>query len=337
MSFWKKGDWIAQNAANSAVGRSVIQIANPAASILSMLSAAPSSSPNSRALGADIVVTAGNRPPQIRRVSLRRAFARGSPSCRRRRQCLISPTPSPIGAPSSPTSHGPPTPANPNGNPYLSHIEFKGYGSEFGSGTSREKLEATFRLLAALSIEGLSKPIHRRLPLRISSRVEEAARGAASARCFSTSAASLDSRTPPGKSPTHVGKPLPGTRRKIIIYNCNPLCDYTVNDASNFDAEWQVMQIVWRRPAHAQDVVALSGDTDWSEATVRPSSIAFSRKKALSFEKAGKAYLTTAMSLEEECQRFRDKSFIQRVFGGSVFPCRPLHASEKLTPVEIAN
>lgn len=104
------------------------------------------------------------------------------------------------------------------------------------------------------------------------------------------------------------------------------------------DAEWQVMQVVWRHPGlTAQEIFGALTGTEWSEATVKTLLNRLLKKGALSFEKVGKAYLYTARVSEVECQRSETKSFIQRVCGGSILPMLAHFVqNEKLTPSEVA-
>jgi BlaI family penicillinase repressor len=104
------------------------------------------------------------------------------------------------------------------------------------------------------------------------------------------------------------------------------------------DAEWQVMQVVWRLgQCSAQDVIAALGETEWSDATVKTLLNRLLKKEALAFEKSGKSYLYSALVSEDECQRAETETFVQRVFGGSVVPMMAHFVqSKKLSQREVA-
>lgn len=97
------------------------------------------------------------------------------------------------------------------------------------------------------------------------------------------------------------------------------------------------MQVIWRRPGiAAHEVIAALDSTGWSEATVKTLLNRLLKKKAVSFRKEGKAYLYTALISEADCQRSETKTFVQRVFSGSVMPMLAHFVqSEQLTEAEI--
>ncbi len=105
------------------------------------------------------------------------------------------------------------------------------------------------------------------------------------------------------------------------------------------DAEWLVMQEVWRKPGiSAQEVVdALSGVKDWSPATIKTLLNRLLKKGALDFRKAGKSYLYWPNATEEECRNAEAESFLQRVFNGSLTPMIAHFAkTRRLSKAEIA-
>lgn len=105
------------------------------------------------------------------------------------------------------------------------------------------------------------------------------------------------------------------------------------------DAEWLVMQEVWRKPGiSAQEVVdALSGVKDWSPATIKTLLNRLLKKGALDFRKAGKSYLYWPKATEEECRNAEAESFLQRVFNGSLTPMIAHFAkTRRLSKAEIA-
>ncbi len=106
------------------------------------------------------------------------------------------------------------------------------------------------------------------------------------------------------------------------------------------DAEWQVMDVIWGAPppVAASDVVArLAGRrTGWSPRTVKTMLNRLVNKGALAFQADGKRYLYEPAVSRDACVRAQSRSFLSRVFGGSVTPA-VVHFLEhaKLTPAEV--
>jgi BlaI family penicillinase repressor len=105
------------------------------------------------------------------------------------------------------------------------------------------------------------------------------------------------------------------------------------------EAEWQVMNVVWRdQPVEAQAVVEeLAAPNGWSAATVKTMLHRLVKKKALAFEQEGKRYLYSAMVRQSDCVRQASRSFVERVFGGAAAPAlMHLVKTSKLTDAEVA-
>ena len=104
------------------------------------------------------------------------------------------------------------------------------------------------------------------------------------------------------------------------------------------DAEWEVMRVVWKlHPVDAATVAREAGDgRDWSAQTVKTLLSRLVAKGALGYDKDGKRYLYRPLVSEQDGVRHASRSFIERVFGGSVRPAL-LHFVEEseLTPEEI--
>ena len=174
------GDWIAQNASNSGVGRSVIQIAK--ARGLRTLNVVRRSEliPELQAIGADVVVTeeidlrksvedlCGGQRPRLAFNAVGGASALNLANALADRGTLIT-----YGAMAR-------QPLKiPNGLLIFRNLEFKGYWlRRWLQSTPREKQEEVFTSLAAFAIEGrLHTPVHRTFPLSdLLSAVEEAGR-----------------------------------------------------------------------------------------------------------------------------------------------------------------
>jgi BlaI family transcriptional regulator, penicillinase repressor len=90
------------------------------------------------------------------------------------------------------------------------------------------------------------------------------------------------------------------------------------------DAEWDVMQVAWAaapQPVTASQVVEkLAGRKGWNPKTVRTLLNRLMNKGALAVEAQGKRYLYRPAVTREECVRQESRSFISRVFDGSVAP-----------------
>ena len=89
------------------------------------------------------------------------------------------------------------------------------------------------------------------------------------------------------------------------------------------DAEWQVMEILWAASdaLTANEIVdALSARSDWSPPTIKTMLNRLVRKRALKFRAEGKRYLYSPAVSRERCVRSETRSFVDRLFGGSVAP-----------------
>lgn len=88
------------------------------------------------------------------------------------------------------------------------------------------------------------------------------------------------------------------------------------------EAEWEIMKICWQRPSvTAQQIIdILSARDNWHPKTVKTLLNRLVKKRALSFEKSGRAYLYTPLVAQKDCVTAESKSFLDRVFGGSLQP-----------------
>lgn len=88
------------------------------------------------------------------------------------------------------------------------------------------------------------------------------------------------------------------------------------------EAEWGVMRVLWERaPRTANEVVeAVLPARDWSPRTVKTLLNRLVKKRALGFRREGRAYLYFPRVSEAECVRAESRSFVDRVFGGSLTP-----------------
>ncbi len=88
------------------------------------------------------------------------------------------------------------------------------------------------------------------------------------------------------------------------------------------DAEWLVMTVLWSRPGQTADDVetSLTGRVTWNARTIRTLISRLLRKKALRFEKEGRRYRYFPAVSQEQCVKEERRSFVQRVYGGTVTP-----------------
>jgi BlaI family penicillinase repressor len=87
------------------------------------------------------------------------------------------------------------------------------------------------------------------------------------------------------------------------------------------ETEWEIMRIVWKRqPVTSADVIAeLQGaDPSWRAVTAKTLLNRLVRKGALCFESIGRIYHYSATVPESECVAAATRSFLDRVFGGSL-------------------
>lgn len=105
------------------------------------------------------------------------------------------------------------------------------------------------------------------------------------------------------------------------------------------DAEWEVMNLVWRDPPVAAKEIAdeLAERTGWSVRTVKTLVARLVKKRALAFEVVGQRYLYRPLVSRDACVRAESRSFLRRVAGGSASPLLAHFVREAtLTPDEIA-
>lgn len=86
------------------------------------------------------------------------------------------------------------------------------------------------------------------------------------------------------------------------------------------DAEWEVIKIIWSNPkiASSEIIDKLNYKSEWKPSTIKSLINRLLNKKAISFEKKSKEYYYYPLISEEECVKEESKSFLNRVFNGSV-------------------
>jgi BlaI family penicillinase repressor len=89
------------------------------------------------------------------------------------------------------------------------------------------------------------------------------------------------------------------------------------------ETEWEVMRVVWAKaPCSAGEVIAalVSVDSSWHPKTIKTFLNRLVGKKALGFQKEGRAYLYRPLVAEDECVSAASETFLERVFGGALKP-----------------
>ena len=88
------------------------------------------------------------------------------------------------------------------------------------------------------------------------------------------------------------------------------------------DAEWSVMKVLWTRsPLTANEVVdVLAPTTTWKPKTIKTLLNRLVKKRALGYEKKGRAYDYYPLVDEAACVKAASRSFLKRVYGGALRP-----------------
>jgi BlaI family penicillinase repressor len=98
------------------------------------------------------------------------------------------------------------------------------------------------------------------------------------------------------------------------------------------ETEWEIMRIIWaRHPITAADVVQelTRNDTSWHPKTARTLLARLVKKGALEYEPLGRVYVYKPKVTERDSQASASRSFLDRVFGGSLKPMLAHFAEEK--------
>ena len=105
------------------------------------------------------------------------------------------------------------------------------------------------------------------------------------------------------------------------------------------EAEWEVMRVIWTKAPTSASVVIrslIANDRRWHPKTVKTYLRRLVNKQVLEFQKEGRAYVYLPLVTEKECVDAASKSFLGRVFGGSLKPMLAhFVGNHKLSPKEI--
>lgn len=86
------------------------------------------------------------------------------------------------------------------------------------------------------------------------------------------------------------------------------------------DAEWEVMKIIWAKEnITANEIIDELRDNQlWKNTTIKSLIKRLLNKEAIGFKKNGKEYFYYSLISEEECIEEESKTFLKRVFNGSI-------------------
>ncbi len=85
------------------------------------------------------------------------------------------------------------------------------------------------------------------------------------------------------------------------------------------ESEWVVMKIIWDEPPKTlQDILSELKHTAWSTTTIQTYLARLVKKGALTTKRQGKGYLYYPAISESDCQLAESKSFLSRVYDGSL-------------------
>jgi len=88
------------------------------------------------------------------------------------------------------------------------------------------------------------------------------------------------------------------------------------------ESEWLVMRVLWSNGAlTANEVVKeLTGQTKWKPKTIKTLITRLMKKEAIEFKKEGRKYRYYAAVSEAKCVGAQRRSFVERVYGGTMKP-----------------
>ncbi|GGE81159.1 penicillinase repressor BlaI [Priestia taiwanensis] len=86
------------------------------------------------------------------------------------------------------------------------------------------------------------------------------------------------------------------------------------------ESEWEIMNVLWdKSPQTANDIIlTLQESTDWKPKTIRTLLDRLVQKDVVGVNKDLRVYTFYPLYTQEECQRAEAKSFIKRIYGGTL-------------------
>jgi len=86
------------------------------------------------------------------------------------------------------------------------------------------------------------------------------------------------------------------------------------------DSEWEVMKVLWKKSplTSSQIIEILKEYSSWNPKTIHTLISRLVNKDAIRVKKGGPFYLYSPNISEEECRKVETKSFIKKVYNGSI-------------------
>lgn len=85
------------------------------------------------------------------------------------------------------------------------------------------------------------------------------------------------------------------------------------------ESEWLVMKVLWDdSPRTLPDILNSLKHTAWSQTTIQTYLARLVKKGALATQRQGKGYLYSPTISESDCQLTESKSFLNRIYNGSL-------------------
>lgn len=86
------------------------------------------------------------------------------------------------------------------------------------------------------------------------------------------------------------------------------------------ESEWEVMKLLWNNsPLTSDEIIKdLADKNNWSKQTIKTFITRLNKKGAIYYEKSGRSYQYYPAVNEEECKKEENKSFLKRVYDGSL-------------------
>lgn len=85
------------------------------------------------------------------------------------------------------------------------------------------------------------------------------------------------------------------------------------------ESEWTVMKLIWKEPPKTlPDILNSLKYTSWSTTTIQTYLARLVKKGALTTQRQGKGYLYYPAVSEADCQLAESRSFLSRVYDGSL-------------------
>ncbi|WP_338075676.1 BlaI/MecI/CopY family transcriptional regulator [Chengkuizengella sediminis] len=86
------------------------------------------------------------------------------------------------------------------------------------------------------------------------------------------------------------------------------------------EAEWKIIKVLWRNsPLTSSEIIdALKKETSWSPKTIHTLISRLVKKEAIGVKKESRLNSFFPLVTEDECKRVETKSFLEKVYSGSV-------------------